>query len=506
MTEVIAAVEAAQLIKYVPKGLSYVVGIVKSKVVKPLAIHLYEKEVAEFIKPQLEQIQSALNDMKVKDHKVAQDLFEDVFTSMSVKFHGYSSCPPQVLKDHSDRIEKDLSRAQEKAIEANHSGLSTAEQLTSFKWIIITEMLRVLNDATSKKTLDYDDTKRIENMLAVAREKCFKYLKKANELQALKDFILTKIPVEGYAGVWKLKVTDRTEMIRDLLFLNLQLKDFFHYMHVTYLTAATSLTPVTCPKREIDQKGGLLQKFWAWGSLASNTTPSSGQQLSDDKVLQMQFQALSTNDDIPLPLGMEPFRLAIKLLEVEGVNEGLIHPDLQDPNFAFQYGQLIIQCLGMVKNRDPNSCFSAGLQEFANLTNGGTVSASSHEPGYPAEEALSGGVIDVEWRSQVPSQLSSTEFIQRDLVAPVSPCILAVKSWYGNDKHCGPLKFKLLACKNGSEEWETLLEVEGLQWGYYNAWKFWSIPTVNIFQSFRVEIDNKSRGVLVAHLQLFGVA
>ena len=177
MTEVIAAVEAAQLIKYVPKGLSYVVGIVKSKVVKPLAIHLYEKEVAEFIKPQLEQIQSALNDMKVKDHKVARDLFEDVFTSMSVKFHGYSSCPPQVLKDHSDRIEKDLSRAQEKAIEANHSGLSTAEQLTSFKWIIITEMLRVLNDATSKKTLEYDDTKRIENMLAVAREKCFKYLR-----------------------------------------------------------------------------------------------------------------------------------------------------------------------------------------------------------------------------------------------------------------------------------------------------------------------------------------
>ena len=70
----------------------------------------------------------------------------------------------------------------------------------------------------------------------------------------------------------------------------------------------------------------------------------------------------------------------------------------------------------------------------------------------------------------------------------------------------GPLKLKLLACKNGSEEWETLLEVEGLQWGYYNAWKFWSIPTVNIFQSFRVEIDNKSKGVLVAHLQLFGVA
>ena len=505
MATAICLVAGIELVDYVADGLGVVSGIADTKLIPKLAQHFVDKEIAHGLMSHIHLIKSALDNLKSKDQKVARDMFDDGLDCMKTKFHGFSSCPAESIKNLSDRIEKDLARAQDKALEANHSGLSTEEQLDSFKWIIVSEMLRVLNDATSKKDICQDDVKRIENIMIVAQRKCYKYLKRANELEGIKEFVLSKISVEGYERNWKLQLNDRTAQVRELLLLNILSREFFRCMQVKCLRNLIYAKQSKCPVGGPNQRIETLRKRWTWGGEALSGV--SGALIPFERnPLQQQFADLSTNVDVPLPFGQEPLHLVNKLLEVDGVNKGIIYPDMSDPSAAFHYAQLVIHSLGSVSLSDPDSCLKAGLQEAIDMKHGGTVSASSYQAGYPPEEALEGGIVDVEWKSKVPSQSNFIEHLQRDLPTSVSPRILAIKSWHGDNKHCGPLKFKFLARQKDSQEWETLVEVEGLQWNYYNHWKFWSVPTVKTFQTFRLEVNNNGKGVLIAYMQLFCAA
>ena len=228
-----------EAIGVVSNGLQLVAGFLRSKFSTHVAPKILGAEAIETMKPQLDQIQTSINDLVMKDQKVAQDLFDDAVSSMRIKFRGVSSNMDESLKYHSDRIENDLKSAQEKALAANHSGLKTKEKLDSFKWIIVTEMLRVLNEETSKGTLEYADMKKMETVVAVAREKCFKYLKKANEIAEITNFVASKIPIDGFEASWKLWSADLTEQLCQLLHMNLQTREFFRVMEDKYVSAAT---------------------------------------------------------------------------------------------------------------------------------------------------------------------------------------------------------------------------------------------------------------------------
>ena len=110
------------LVKSLPMGLKFIVNILRSQFAERIAPRFLEERVVDSIKPQLDQIKSSINDLKMKDHKVAQKQFQDVLMSFSLKIQLFSSSSDDDLRRHSDKIEAELVRAQERAIEANHSG------------------------------------------------------------------------------------------------------------------------------------------------------------------------------------------------------------------------------------------------------------------------------------------------------------------------------------------------------------------------------------------------
>ena len=69
--------------------------------------------------------------------------------------------------------------------------------LDSFKWILTTELLGVMNEATASSVVN---TEWINVKLIEAWRKCNKYLQEANDLEEITDFIASKVKIKGYKG------------------------------------------------------------------------------------------------------------------------------------------------------------------------------------------------------------------------------------------------------------------------------------------------------------------
>ena len=200
------------------------------------APYILSRELANKIEPQLSKIQSAIKDLKIKNLNVAKRLFENALLELGQKFEEYASTSADLLKDHSEIIKEKLTKAQDSALEANHAGLSTKDRLTTFKWILATELLGVLNEATSKSKskLGPQDMEWIQKRLRHARQFCNKYLNEANQIVEITDFIALKITADG-GKIW---ASNQTEAVCQLLTLNLQISAFFCFMEHTYGVAS----------------------------------------------------------------------------------------------------------------------------------------------------------------------------------------------------------------------------------------------------------------------------
>ena len=268
---------------------------------------------------------------------------------MRIKFQGVSASDPESLKHHTDHIENNLKSAQEKASTANHSGHKTMQKLDSLKWIIVTEMLRVLNETTSKAKLEPTDMKRMETVVKVGREKCFKYLQKANEIETITDFVASKIKVEGYQASRKFNFmsTDGTAQLCQLIHVDLQAEEFFRMMEEKYVTASTNEV------EECRSQTGERQVGQPLGLVAPSNKAST-----------------------PLIMGISTLDLISRLEESNGINEG-VKKSFVGPQNDLQLVQWRIRALGMIRNLDPESCIKAGLREVANMVHGGTALANS---------------------------------------------------------------------------------------------------------------------------------
>ena len=143
-----------------PIGARFVFDILRSKVAKSPNV---PEEILNVISPKLDQVHSAVEDLKLRDQNVAQTRFVEVLHRFKNKLE--SSLTDSCLREESKEIEGQLEKAKEKALEANNSNLGVTETLLSFEWILDIEILMFLNLVTSTKEPNDQDRQKIQPTL-----------------------------------------------------------------------------------------------------------------------------------------------------------------------------------------------------------------------------------------------------------------------------------------------------------------------------------------------------
>ena len=255
-------------------GFFIVAKLLHSKIAEAVrANHVVDNQTVELIMPQLDKIQNAVHELKLKDHRVALDKYIDALQALRQKFNNFFTYSEINFKRHSKEIKVALAEAQKSALEAaNHSGLKTQEYLDSYKWILATELLGVLNEMTFKhwSKINANDLAWLQTKLSQARAKCSRYLEKLNENREIADFIASKITVEGYKKKSKLQFNrkDRTEQVIECLQLNADVAKFFHVMKRNCGTA-NALTA----EPDLQPEAGALKIFESVGCTAEVKEP-----------------------------------------------------------------------------------------------------------------------------------------------------------------------------------------------------------------------------------------
>ena len=152
------------------------------------------------------------------------------------------------LRRDSDRIATALSQTQNSALAALHSQCKAKEQLVDYKWILATEMLTVLNEASAKHIFQESDLRWICRRMKESKQKCFDYLKRANEMGEIVDFIATKIKVVGYPSKWM--VSNKMDLAAELLNINLQVVNFFYFMEKNLCSDDTKMLNQEVARKE----------------------------------------------------------------------------------------------------------------------------------------------------------------------------------------------------------------------------------------------------------------
>ena len=165
----------------VESGLAYTLNVLKPNTKQGFLLNISTSQIGigdlvNATQRRLDELKGALTDLKMKDHKMAQDQFQDVLMSMALKFQSDSMSSSKVLKRFSDEIKEKLNDAQKSALAAKNSGLKPAETLDSVKYIIATELLGVINEATRKTDMSKEDAEWFTLKATEAWGKCNKYL------------------------------------------------------------------------------------------------------------------------------------------------------------------------------------------------------------------------------------------------------------------------------------------------------------------------------------------
>ena len=247
--------------KFTLTGLKFVVNVLRSKIPTTSYAEMFlDEKIIEAIKPQLDRIQNALNDLKMKDLKIARDQFDDALRSLRQKLERLASTSEENLKHRSDQIEKELYDAQQSAIGASNSELKCEETITAIKCIVATEMLRVLNVATSSKNIGASHQSLLCDKISEASEKCNKYLNRANELKEITDYIVSKVEIEGYPKSYKFFLSDKSSLVYGLIEMNLHVRGFFYYMEKTNATKSSASRSLADGRRPVSAPNPVPQE------------------------------------------------------------------------------------------------------------------------------------------------------------------------------------------------------------------------------------------------------
>ncbi len=118
---------------------------------------------------------------------------------MSLKYANFFTLSEENLKSYSQDIKEKFQHAQLSAMDAvSHGGLKPNEYVDAYQWLITTELLGVVNEATSKKSLGPDDQYRVQMKTIKAEMNVNDYLQKINEIGEITNFIASKIKIDVF--------------------------------------------------------------------------------------------------------------------------------------------------------------------------------------------------------------------------------------------------------------------------------------------------------------------
>ena len=109
------------------QSLSFILGIVHSKLAKHAAPHVMDEQLTKTIRPALERIEDGIEQLKLKDLKLSQDQMKSLIVRLKNKYGEESSkgCKEKL----SAEIESDLKNAQNSAMAGLNSGLESPAQV-----------------------------------------------------------------------------------------------------------------------------------------------------------------------------------------------------------------------------------------------------------------------------------------------------------------------------------------------------------------------------------------
>ena len=139
------------LVKALPAGLGIIAKILHSKFASTIAPRVLEESKVNTIAPQLDKIEKGIQELQMKDLKTAQNLFRDVFRDMRRKLECFDSLTDENLEQVSDKVNNAVIVAQNHAITAISGKLSAVDALEGYSFVVATEMLLVLNEATRRR-------------------------------------------------------------------------------------------------------------------------------------------------------------------------------------------------------------------------------------------------------------------------------------------------------------------------------------------------------------------
>lgn len=109
------------------KPIFLILGIVRSKLTKHVAPHVLDESLAAQIKSSLQKIGEGIQQLKLKDLKLSQNLLECLVVRLKNKFG--EECSQSSNESLGAEIERELKSTQTSAMSAFHSGLGSVEQV-----------------------------------------------------------------------------------------------------------------------------------------------------------------------------------------------------------------------------------------------------------------------------------------------------------------------------------------------------------------------------------------